>query len=138
MKGDKVCVRIVAREFEKNKELNKDSPIVAKTTFRIWLTIAACNSWTIKATYVEPAFFQGKDIARDVYIILPKESDMQKRKLWKLKKMLYELINAIQQFMTALKKVLFNLGMTQSQVDPALYCRERERGEGYRSSCHSY
>ena len=36
--GDEACARTVARGYEEDKELSKDSPTVAKSTIRILLT----------------------------------------------------------------------------------------------------
>ena len=93
-KGNEVRARIVARGYEQDKELSKDSPTVAKSTIRILLTLAASKNWEIQIMDIKSAFLQGKDISRDVYISPPKESDTPKGKIWKLKKTLYGLIDA--------------------------------------------
>ena len=103
-KGDEVCDRIVARGYEEDKELSKDSPTVAKSTVRILL--AAPKDWKIQTMDIKSAFLQGKDISRDVYISPPKESDTPKRKIWKLKKTLYGLIDAARQFYDNIEQVL--------------------------------
>ena len=128
MKGDEARARIVARGFEEDVELNKDSPTVAKSTMRILLTIAALNTWTIQTTDIKSAFLQGKDIKRDVFIIPPKESDTPRGKLWKLKKTLYGLMDAARQFYDSVEEALLKLGMIQSKVDPALFYM-REKGK---------
>ena len=93
---DKVRARIVARGYEKKKELhvNKDSPTIAKSTIRILLTLAASKDLEIQTTDIKSAFLQRKDVTRDVYISPPEESDTPKGKIWKLKKTLYGLIGA--------------------------------------------
>ena len=89
----------MARGYEKDKDLRKDSPpTVAKSTIRIPLTLAASKDWKIQTTDIKSAFLQGKDISRDVYISPPKESDTPKGKIWKLKKTLYRFINTARQF----------------------------------------
>ena len=72
-KGDEVRARIVARGYEEDKELSKDSPTVAKNNIRILLILAASKDWEIQTTDVKCAFLQGKDTIRDVYISPPKE-----------------------------------------------------------------
>ena len=113
-KGDEVRARIVAKGYEEDKELSKDSPTVAKITIRILLTLAASKDWEIQTTDVKSAFLQGKNISRDVYISPPKESDTPKGKIWKLKKTLYGLIDAARQFYDSIEEVLLKLGMTIS------------------------
>ena len=126
-KGNEVRARIVARGYEEDKELSKDSPTVAKSTIRILLTLAASKSWEIQTTDIKSAFLQGKDISGDVYISPPKESDMPKGKIWKFKETLYGLIDAGRQFYDSIEEVLLKLGMTQSQVDPTLfYLKEQD------------
>ena len=124
--GDEVRARIVARGYEEDKELNKDSPTVAKSTIRILLTLAASKDWEIQTTDIKSAFVQGKDISRDMSISPPEESDTRKGKIWKLKKTLYGLIDAARQFHDSTEEVLLKLGMTQSQVDPTLYYLEEQ------------
>ena len=125
-KGNEVRARIVARGYEEDKELIKDSPTEAKSTIRILLTLAASKDWEIQTTDMKSAFRQGKDISKDVYISPSKESDTPKGKIWKLKKTLYGLIDAARQFYDSVEEVLLKLGMTQPQVDPTLYYLEEQ------------
>ena len=70
----------MARGYEEDKELNKDSPTVTKSTVRILLTLAAPEDLEIQTTDIKSAFLQGKDVSRDVYILRPKESETPKER----------------------------------------------------------
>ena len=49
-KGDEVRARLVARGYEDNQKIQKDSPTVRKITMRIIMAIAAAEHWEIKTT----------------------------------------------------------------------------------------
>ena len=60
-KGNEDCARIVARGYEEDKELSKDSPNVAKSTIRILLTLAASKNWEIQTTDIKSAFLSTRE-----------------------------------------------------------------------------
>lgn len=116
-----VRARLVARGFEEDASLVKDSPTAAKSTLRILVTIAASYGWTVKSTDIRSAFLQGDDIAREVYILPPVEADATHGCVWKLRKTLYGLVDAARKFYNAISKFLLMCGMTRSTVDPSLF-----------------
>ena len=73
-KGDGVRARLVARGFEEENTMPKDSPTVAKSTLRLFLSICASEKWTLRSTDIRSAFLQGKLLERDVFIKPPKEA----------------------------------------------------------------
>ena len=127
VKNDKVKARLVARGYEEQALVRRDSPTVAKIGIRILLAIAASNMWKVKSTDIRSAFLQGKEMDRDVYIKPPKEAELQKGKVWKLKKCLYGLNDASRKFYLSIREILLSNGCRQSAGDPSFfYVRESD------------
>ena len=113
--------RLVARGFEESEKLERDSPTVAKSTMRLMIVTAINKGWTLKSTDIKCAFLQGNEMQRDVFIKPPTEAKREARKVWRLKKTLYGLVDAAKQFYNSVREELLSLGMKQSKVDPALF-----------------
>ena len=120
-KEGKKKARFVARGFEENEKLERDSPTVAKSTMRLMIVTAISKGWILKSSDIKCAFLQGKEIQRAVFIKPPAEAKREKGKVWRLKKTLYGLVDAAKQFYTSVREELLSLGMKQSKVDPALF-----------------
>ena len=131
VKNGKVKARLVARGYEEQALVRRDSPTVAKVGIRILLTIAAVNQWQVKSTDIRSAFLQGQQLDREVYIKPPKEAKVQKGKVWRLKKCLYGLNDASRKFYLSIKEVLVLNGCKQSAGDTAFfYFKENEKLAG--------
>ena len=128
-KGAEVRARLVARGFEEVEEVPSDSPTVDKCNIRIALAIAASKGWIIKCSDVKSAFLQGKELERLVTMTPPKEAQVTKGKLWKLKVALYGLDDASLQFFFKCKEELLKLGCKQSTHDPALFFKVNHSNE---------
>ncbi|VDI09013.1 Hypothetical predicted protein [Mytilus galloprovincialis] len=114
--------RLVARGFEEQSFIPKDSHTIGKGSIRIFLTFAASKKWTIKTTDIKSAFLQGNKLEQDVHILKPPvESDTSKGFIWKLKHGLYGLKDGARQFYISVKDELINLGCRQSKLDPAMF-----------------
>ena len=109
-KGDEVRARIVARGYEDNQEIQKDSPKVGKSTMRIIMAISAAVHWEIKTTDSKSAFLQGQEIDREVFLTPPKEAGCSAGVLWKLKRCLYGLNDAARQFYNSVEQFLIEKG----------------------------
>lgn len=120
-KGEEIRARLVARGYEEECIVQKDSPTMCKSTLRLFLTIASSQKWKVKSTDIKSAFLQGKELSRDVYLTPPKEACVPKGSIWKLRRCLYGLNDAARQFYESVVEVLVQSGCTQSQLDPALY-----------------
>ena len=59
----------------------------------------------------------------------PKEANVKKGKLWKLKVALYGLNDASLQFYFKCREVLLSLGCSQSTFDPAMFIKHNESGD---------
>ena len=120
-KNGETKARLVARGFEEDFPLPRDSPTVGKGAMRIFLTIAACQKWCIKTTDIKSAFLQGKELERDIYLRPPKESETQRGKIWKLQHCLYGLKDGARQFFMSVREELLKLGCIQYDLDPAMF-----------------
>ena len=116
-KGDEVRARLVARDYEEEGDVRKDSPTIGKSIIKLFLTIL----WIVKTTDIKSAFLQGKLLDRDVYLMPPKEAGVHDGKLWKLKHCLYGLNDAVRQFYQSIVEVLKNLNCRQHPLEPALF-----------------
>ena len=78
---------------------------------------------------MKSAFLQGCRLEREVLMKPPKEANVPKGKLWKLKVPLYGLNDASLQFYLKCKNVLISVGCKQSQVDPAMFFKFNKEGK---------
>ncbi len=120
-KSNNVRARLVARGFEEETSDRCDSPTVAKCTLRVFLALAVSKSWQVKTTDIKSAFLQGKTLEREVYIIPPKEAEVEEGKIWKLIHCLYGLNDAARQFYSSVVEELTRLKCIQSHLDPAMF-----------------
>lgn len=125
-KEGQVKARLVARGFEEEFSIPRDSPTVGKGGLKIFLTITASKQWEVKTTDIKSAFLQGKQLDRDVYLQPPKESNTAAGKIWKLKHCLYGLKDGARQFYLSVKEELLKLGFEQCSVDPAVFCLRKD------------
>lgn len=125
-KEEQVRARLVARGFEEEFDIPRDSPTVGKGGLKIFLTITASKFWDVKTTDIKSAFLQGKKLDRDVYLQPPKESITPVGMIWKLKHCLYGLKDGARQFYLSVKEELDKLGFEQCSVDPALFCYRKD------------
>ena len=128
-KSEEVRARLTARGFEEKEKVASDSPTVDKCNVRIVLTICQSKGWVLETSDVKSAFLQGHELDREVYIQPPKEANVPRGQLWKLKVALYGLNDASLQFFLKSKKVLLDLGCQQSTMDPALFYKRNSKGE---------
>ena len=127
-KAGEIRARLVARGFEEEEYVPKDSPTISKSTLRTLFVIAVSKSWRVKTTDIKSAFLQGKKLDRKVHIKPPKEANVSKDKLWLLICALYGLNDAAKQFFDSVFELLVNLGCQQSKLDPALFIKRDSSG----------
>ena len=127
-KGEEFRARLVARGFEDEAITENDSPTVAKSTLRVFLTYAAHLNWKIRTTDIKSAFLQGKILERDVFLKPPPEAEVSDGKIWKLRRCLYGLNDAARQFYESVVESLLSLGCQRSNLDPALFYRRGPDG----------
>ena len=84
---------------------------------------------TIDKCNVKSVFLQNHELDREEYIQPPKEAQVKKGQLWRLKVALYGLNDANLQFFIKSKKILLELGCEQSKIDPTLFYKRNKKGE---------
>ena len=89
--------RLVARGFQKSLKPQSDSPTASKDSFKMLMAVSANSRFKLASVDIRDAFLQSKILDRDVYI--EPLSDIKKPGLiWKLKKSVYGLNNALSKF----------------------------------------
>ena len=116
--------RLTARGFEELETVASDSPTIDKCNIRVVLDICESKGWVLEPSDVKSAILQGHDLDKDVHVQPPAEAGVLMGKLWKLKVALYELNDARLQFFVKSKRVLLELGCTQSTMDPAMFYKK--------------
>ena len=80
-----VSARLCARGDEESQPNRTDCPTASKPALRTLLSVAASKGW--KLIDFTAAFLQGKDIERELYILLPKDIQSEKPDLvWRVVK----------------------------------------------------
>lgn len=120
-KGTETRARLVARGFEEDTDIRKDSPTIGKNALKVFLALAASNNWTVQTTDIKSAFLQGKRLDRDVYLTPPCEAEVPDGTIWKLVHCLYGLNDAARHFFQSVVEVLNSVDCRQSFYDPALF-----------------
>ena len=122
LKGGKLVLkaRLVARGFEEDKsQLRTDSPTCYKESLRLLLCILAANNWKLQSIDIKSAYLQGHIISRDIFLQPPECA--QTKKLWKLNKTPYGLVDAGRQWYIRIVKVFTSLGAKQAKCDRAVF-----------------
>ena len=113
----RLCIR---GDLERNKSsIRSDSPTAAKETLKIALMIAANEGFTIKSIDIKSAYLQGNDLKRDIYVQPPGESES--KKMWKLKKAAYGILDGGRLFYLRLEETLKQLGLHKVHAEGALF-----------------
>lgn len=111
--------RLVVRGFEEELLDRTDSPTCSKDSMRMALSIISSFGWKCQSVDVRCAFLQGKMIDRDVFVRPPPE--FENGMIWRLKKSVYGLNDAARAWYNSLKKMLKDLHMKMSSLDPAFF-----------------
>ena len=119
-KEDKVKVRLCVRGFEEVNYPQSDSPTASNDSQKLFLAIAANESFPVKTLDVTSAFLQGTPIDRDVFMEPPPELK-KKGMVWKLRKSVYDLYDASRKWWLAVKEELVSLGMKPVTGDEAVF-----------------
>ena len=102
----KLKSRLVAKEFEEDclEEIPKYSPTINKSSRRAVLSVIAQHNWSVNTIDIKTAFLQGEEFEWNFYIWPPPEAST--KKIWKLRKCIYGLIDAPLQWYQKVKKQL--------------------------------
>ena len=85
--------RFVVKGCQEETDPRSDSPTASKDSLKLFFTIAANESFSLKSLDVTSAFLQGYPLQRDVFIHPPQERKVE-GVVWKLKKSCYGLYDA--------------------------------------------
>lgn len=121
-KGYKLKARLCMRgDREENTDsIRVDSPTTHKDSLKLALAISANEDFEPISGDIKSAFLQGKSLDREVYVVPPKEANLE-RKLWLLEKGAYGLLDGSRLFYLEMKDKLEKIGMKQVSGDPALF-----------------
>ena len=128
-KGNETVVkaRLVARGFEEtDPQIRKDSPTCAKLSLRLLLLIISTHKWHAHTLDVKSAYLQGTAIDRELYLIPPKA--FGNKKLWKLLKCPYGLVDASRQWYISVLRNLKALNGKQMSLDPGVFIWRSDSG----------
>ena len=64
--------RLVARGFEEEEIVHKDSPTVGKSTLRVIMTVTASKKWIPKTTDIKSACLQGNKLETTIHLKPPR------------------------------------------------------------------
>ncbi|GJV08421.1 ribonuclease H-like domain-containing protein [Tanacetum coccineum] len=98
------------------------SPVVKMVTVRCLLNVGVSNSWSVFQLDVNNAFLYG-GFVETMYIKLPEGYFPSDNKVYKLKKYLYGLKQALRQWNAKLTSTLIENGFSQSKSDYSLYTK---------------
>jgi hypothetical protein len=119
------CVR-GDQQIEGIDYTDKYSPVVAWSTVRMLLTLSIYKSLYTRQVDFSNAFVQAKlKDGEHIYVDVPKgfeNNDSNEHQVLKLNRSLYGLVQASLYWGNHLKKILEDHGLTQSQLDPCMYC----------------
>ena len=113
--------RLVARGYEEQTDVQKESPTCSKDTLRVMMSIIKQYDWDLKSIDIKTAFLQGEQIDREVFLHPPAEAKCSKGHVWKLIKCVYGLSDASLKWYQRVKSTMLQLGGNVSSIDPALF-----------------
>ena len=116
----KCKARLVARGFQENVPPQSDSPTVLRESNKLFSAVAANQGFGLLSVDIRAAFLQSKELQRDVFVVPPKDL-AEVGILWKLKKPLYGLNDALRRFWLRVKKIFEEENMKTLPGDEAFY-----------------
>ncbi len=126
---DKAKARLTVRGFTQQQGKDYDeteSPTLAYSTLRLYLSYAATFDYDVLQLDVETAFLNAP-VHHDIYIKPPPGYTATAGKVLKLKKSLYGTKQGPRCWWEVLHAFLIELSYTQSTIDPCLYYKKSEK-----------
>ena len=94
---------------------------------KLFFAVAANEEFKLRSIDIRAAFFQAKELDREVYLMPPK--DIRKEGyVWRLKKPLYDLNDASRKVWLRLKELFAELGLQRLKGDQAVYYKKMDLG----------
>ncbi|KAL2226778.1 UNVERIFIED_CONTAM: Retrovirus-related Pol polyprotein from transposon RE1 [Sesamum indicum] len=122
--------RLVAKGYNQIEGIDYTEsffPVAKTVTVRLFLTLAAANSWVLHQLDVNNAFLHGY-LDEDIYMIPPASYQVASGLVCKLERSLYNLKQASCQWNVELKLKLQEFGFTQCAHDHYLFLLHTARG----------
>ena len=126
---DKYKARLVAVGYSQKKGIDYDktfSPVAKMSSIRALLSIAANEGLTLRQFDVSTAFLYGT-VKEEIYMYQPEGYNDGSGKVCKLKRSLYGLKQAPKCWNECMHDFLIKSEFKQSDADPCLYVRQREK-----------
>ena len=131
-----VCQGFMSREGIDHQADECFAPVMSYDTFRLILSTAAGNGWSVQQADIANAYLQGHLVDRDgnptpLYMKDPlgRTDPNGKPYYLKLKRPLYGLKQSAYRWNQALSEHLLNNGFTRAESDPCLFTIKRKRSD---------
>jgi Reverse transcriptase (RNA-dependent DNA polymerase) len=113
--------RLVARGYEEKEKdrVSSDSPVASSAAQRLVLALLAEKQWIPNSWDITTAFFQGKSLTRDVFVVPPIDL-VSSHVVWRLKKPIYGIKSAPKSWFDRLIEVCRASGLTTATTDEGL------------------
>ena len=121
--------RLCIRGFEEENPPKADSPTAGKDTLRMFLGLAAANSWKIEMIDIHAAFLQSDPLDRVILLKPPKQFRKDSDTLWLLLKPVYGLNDASRCWFLTAKRLLEKLGCKCLSLDYSVYIYHDSEGK---------
>ena len=121
--------RLCIRGFEEENPPKADSPTAGKDTLRMFLGLAAANSWKIEMIDIRAAFLQSDPLDRVILLKPPKQFRKDSDTLWLLLKPVYGLNDASRCWFLTAKRLLEKLGCKCLSLDYSVYIYHDSEGK---------
>jgi len=121
VKHYKAC--LVAKGFSQVKGIDFNetySPVVGHSTAWTLLALACTNGWHIHQMDAKSAFLN-RDLKEEIYMKIPPGQNRPERHVWWLRKTLYGLEQALQEWYTKVHKIMVGLGYKVSIADKCVF-----------------
>lgn len=125
--SERFKARLVAKGFTQEigqNYLETFSPVISMDSIRFLLSLCANKGWFINQMDAKNAFLNGK-LKYKIYFDPPEGCNVDKNKVWLLKKALYGLKNAPLIFYQTFSRVLIDAGFEASRLDPCILYNNR-------------
>ena len=119
---------MVAKGFQEKEAPQSDSPTMLRESMKMFFSVAANEDFKLRKIDIRAAFLQAKQLDREVFLQPPKDIKREGY-VWKLKKPLCGLDDALRKFWLRVKKIFNEIGLRKLDGDEAVYYMINEKGE---------
>ena len=102
--------RLVAKGFQEQEAPPSDSTMMLRESMKMFFSVAANEDFELRKIDIRAAFLQAKQLDREVFLQPPKDIKREGY-VWKFKKPLYGLNDALWKFWLRVKKIFNEIGL---------------------------